>query len=222
MAEFPALPLFTDAIIADCAHLTDEEFGRYVRLLMLIWRSPDCRIPHNSEWVSRKMARPYSVLEPLITEFCYVDVNWITHQRLQKELSYLREKSKKQSARAKMRNYNKNGSCCGNAAPHASGNAPTPTPTPITSTNVEGVPPSIEDLLFGPALQYLIKNTGKPESECRSMIGKWRKQFGPDETLEALRKSQNAKAAQPVEYIARLLKPKERYKEKKSNVRTLK
>jgi hypothetical protein len=44
LAEFPALPLFTDAILADTAHLSHEEFGAYMRILILMWRTPECRI----------------------------------------------------------------------------------------------------------------------------------------------------------------------------------
>jgi len=45
MAEFPALPLWTDAYIADTQHLTNEEHGVYLRLLMFAWRSPDNSLP---------------------------------------------------------------------------------------------------------------------------------------------------------------------------------
>lgn len=45
MAEFPALPLFTDAYIADTAHLTNEEHGVYLRLLMFAWRTKTCSLP---------------------------------------------------------------------------------------------------------------------------------------------------------------------------------
>ena len=55
MAEFPALPLFTDAVIADCNHLTDEEFGAYMRILIVMWRSPGCKIPFADAWLMRRM-----------------------------------------------------------------------------------------------------------------------------------------------------------------------
>lgn len=45
MAEFPTMPLFTDAYIADTTHLTNEEHGVYFRLLMFAWRSRDCTLP---------------------------------------------------------------------------------------------------------------------------------------------------------------------------------
>jgi len=38
MAELPILPLKTDALIADTSHMTPEEFGAYVRLLLAMWR----------------------------------------------------------------------------------------------------------------------------------------------------------------------------------------
>lgn len=38
MAELPILPLKTDALIADTTHMTAEEFGAYMRLLIAMWR----------------------------------------------------------------------------------------------------------------------------------------------------------------------------------------
>lgn len=45
MSEYPHLPLFTDAFIADTMHLNAEETGAYLMLLMVAWRSPDCGVP---------------------------------------------------------------------------------------------------------------------------------------------------------------------------------
>jgi uncharacterized protein YdaU (DUF1376 family) len=38
MAELPILPLKTDALLADTAHMSPEEFGAYCRLLFTMWR----------------------------------------------------------------------------------------------------------------------------------------------------------------------------------------
>jgi|TARA_R110000796_G_scaffold56038_1_gene130191 uncharacterized protein YdaU (DUF1376 family) len=47
MANYPAMPLWTDAYIADTQHLTNEEHGVYLRLLMFAWRTPDCSLPND-------------------------------------------------------------------------------------------------------------------------------------------------------------------------------
>lgn len=133
MAEFAALPIFTDAWIADTAHLSRAERGLYMDLLMLIWRSPECRVPADLDWVSRKLRcspEERAMLENLIAEFCKSTGNWLTQKRLSQEFAFVREKREKQSDRAKSR-WNKDKSKChGNAEPHRSGNAPSPSPTP--------------------------------------------------------------------------------------------
>lgn len=53
MAEYPALPLFTDAYMADTRHLTAAQHGAYLLLLMTAWRMPDCRLPDDDLFLSR-------------------------------------------------------------------------------------------------------------------------------------------------------------------------
>lgn len=55
MAEFPALPLWTDAWVADTKHLTWLERGTYHDLLVLMWRSPGCRIPNDDHWLAKRL-----------------------------------------------------------------------------------------------------------------------------------------------------------------------
>ncbi len=126
MAEFPALPLWTDAYLADCSHLSDAEHGVYLQVLMTMWRSPECRIPNDSSWLARRFRRDVHDVEktirPILAEFCKTDGNWVWQPRLQKEWEYCRKKSEKNSETAKLRWQKGKGSC--------ERNAPTPTPTP--------------------------------------------------------------------------------------------
>lgn len=107
MADFAAMPFYTDSYLGDCWHLSDAEHGRYLLLLILMWQSPQCRIPNDHDWIARKLKRTLDEVEsdlvPLITEFCETDGNWITQKRLQQEFKYVSAKSKTQSERAKSR-----------------------------------------------------------------------------------------------------------------------
>lgn len=135
MAEFAALPLFTDAIIADAGYLTDQKFGAYMRLLMLTWRTPGCRIPNDDVWIAERLARPVeevvAIHRPIINEFFSSNGNYLFQKRLFKEFKYLTSRSKKQSERAKSRWDKEKDVCRGSTA---SGNAPHPTPPTPTIT----------------------------------------------------------------------------------------
>lgn len=53
MAEFPVLPLWADAYLADTKHLTPLEHGVYLLLLMCAWRHPDCSLPDDDKLLAR-------------------------------------------------------------------------------------------------------------------------------------------------------------------------
>ncbi len=139
LSKYPFLPLSTDAYIGDTDHLTFAEHGAYFRLLMIMWRTPGCRIPNDPEWIKRRLRASESeyenLIKPIIKEFCQTTGNWVTQKRLQNEYDYVKNKSKNQSARAKFRWDKEKDVCPTDAAPHQSGNAPTPIP------NIDNTPP---------------------------------------------------------------------------------
>ena len=53
MAEFPALPLWTDAYLGDTRHLTQAQHGAYLLLLITAWRTPDCSLPNDDLLLAR-------------------------------------------------------------------------------------------------------------------------------------------------------------------------
>lgn len=116
MADFPSLPLFTDAILADTDHLNDEEFGLYMRILILMWRTPGCRIPNDENWLKKRLKHAShtpllnnsnGIMETL-KEFCKCDGNFWTQKRLLKEYNYLKSIKERNKNNAQSRWGNKN------------------------------------------------------------------------------------------------------------------
>lgn len=133
MADYPALPLWTDALIGDTSHLDDERFGLYMRVLILMWRTPGCRVPNDLEWVMDKLpGRTKEQLTAIFAEFCSNDGNWIWQKRLKQEYRYVRATRTSRSAAAKSRWQKKKDSY--------RAYAPTPTPTPTIKNPPVGPP----------------------------------------------------------------------------------
>lgn len=64
---------------------------------------------------------------------------------------------------------------------------------------------SLGEIIFGSGLNYLIRN-GMIEAKARTMLGKWRKLYGEERLLEALRRSQATGASDPLAFVTGCLK----------------
>ena len=92
MAEFPALPLFTDAYIADTAHLTNEEHGVYLRLLMFAWRTEACSLPDNDARLALMVGvtkGKWNKLKPTIMSFWRLSNGEWTQKKLTKQRDFV-------------------------------------------------------------------------------------------------------------------------------------
>jgi uncharacterized protein YdaU (DUF1376 family) len=72
MAEFPAMPLWTDAYLGDTTHLNALEHGAYLLLLMTAWRTGDCALPDDDRLLARYArcdARQWKKLRPILETF---------------------------------------------------------------------------------------------------------------------------------------------------------
>lgn len=61
----------------------------------------------------------------------------------------------------------------------------------------------VKAALFGPCLRYLAGSM--PDDKARSMIGKWRRDFGDVDTAAAIAEAEKAAASQPLEFIIGVL-----------------
>ena len=98
VAEFPALPFFTDAYLADTRHLTTEEHGAYLLLLMCAWRTRGCSLKDDDKILARIAGvspTKWRRLRPVLSEFFTVD----SDKWQQKKLLYVYETVAKKVAR---------------------------------------------------------------------------------------------------------------------------
>jgi uncharacterized protein YdaU (DUF1376 family) len=200
--EYPALMLFTDSYLADTTHLSEAEHGRYLLLLIHMWRAPARRLPNDDAWLARKFGKTEDEvrdhLRPLLAEFFKTDGNWLYHTRLDREYAHLKARSEKQSARAKSRWTKEKGASRGNAS---AGNAPTPTTPkrespngdsyvdpPVEAAAPKPQPPTAEDVaaIWNQELGARVPRVVKLTPQRKAAAGKrLREDFGND--LEQVR-----------------------------------
>lgn len=142
MSAYPSLPLFTDAYIADTAHLTNEEHGAYLRLLMFAWRSPKCCLPDDDVKIARMLGltpKKWAALKPNVMAFWSLENGVWVQSRLSRERQFVEEKVEKrraagkQGGRPKSLENNETGKAKGSVS-ESKLKAPTPTLTPNTSS----------------------------------------------------------------------------------------
>ncbi len=147
MAEFPSLPLYTDAYIADTQHLTNEEHGAYLRLLMFAWRSPDCALPNDDKrlaiMVGMTPKKWASVRDTIMGFWTLNEIGWqqdrLTFERRRvSDLLTQKSNAGKASARAKSRKNKEPSSTSVATGDPTGGQQPDPVPNPSNTTLYSG------------------------------------------------------------------------------------
>lgn len=211
MADFPALPLWTDAYLSDTRHLSTEEHGAYLLLLMEAWRRPNCDLPDDDVFMARAAGLSpdrWAAIRPVVLAFWKRDGRRRTwsQKRLQRERDYVATKRQLQRDKAAKR-WKGEKSADAPAEPRQSrGNAPTPTPTPTTSvetsvsTGGEPPPPDPVKAMFDAGVR-LLGQAGTEERQARSILGRWSKAHGPEAVIVALGRAQREGAVDPVSFV---------------------
>jgi uncharacterized protein YdaU (DUF1376 family) len=134
MAKYPGLMLWTDAWIADTHHLTVELRGAYMDLLILMWRTPGCRVPNNDHWLARHLGytadQISNLVRPVIAEFCTLVAgdDFVAQKRLQREFAIAHGRKEKSALAARLRWAKKK------TDKQAMHSTPAPSPAPAHST----------------------------------------------------------------------------------------
>jgi uncharacterized protein YdaU (DUF1376 family) len=100
------LPLFTADFLADTMHLSAQETGAYLCLMMVAWQTPECRLPDNdkklSQW-ARVDAKTWRAIKAEVMAFWVLaDGSW-TQKRLAKERQHVAQVSEKRRAAIRKR-----------------------------------------------------------------------------------------------------------------------
>lgn len=96
MSQFPSLPLFTDAYLADTRHLSAQEHGAYLLLLMTAWRFPDCRLPDDDAKLSKWACvdgRTWKRIKPIVMSFWTSENGTWTQKRLAQEREFVSKRA---------------------------------------------------------------------------------------------------------------------------------
>lgn len=154
MAENPALPIWTDAYLADThPGLSLELHGCYFLMMMLAWRLPGCRLPDDDNYIAARLGIPISrwkrKFRPEMEKFWQVSGGHWTQKRLTREHEYVQSKKQQTSSAGKASARKRKQTVSTDVAPplQQDGNevgnetatalrcnetaTPTPTPTPL-------------------------------------------------------------------------------------------
>lgn len=88
-----------------------------------------------------------------------------------------------------------------------------PEPIKNSDTNVSGAeavaPPDLPTPaapdLWGEPLAYLVRKSKKPESQCRGILGKWRKTSSDAAIMDAITLAQIERAVEPISFVTKVL-----------------
>lgn len=106
MAEFPALPLWTDAYLGDTNHLNVTEHGAYLLLLITLWRSKTQELPDDNRLLARYArctTQQWEKLRPILEPFFVIENGLWIQGRLSDEWASVKKNSRRQSDKAKSR-----------------------------------------------------------------------------------------------------------------------
>lgn len=89
MAQAPIMPVFTDALIGDTTHLSTEQFGAYVLILIATWRNNGEPLPDDDKQlanVTRAGLQKWKKnLRPMVSKFFTVNASGWHQKRLESE-----------------------------------------------------------------------------------------------------------------------------------------
>jgi len=107
MSSLPYMQLYVSDYLADTAHLTAQQHGAYLLLLMNYWQKgkPLDNTNERLQYVARMTGEEWEANKDILAEFFWIDGDTWSHTRIDNDLEKVREKSEKAS-KAGQRSFN--------------------------------------------------------------------------------------------------------------------
>jgi uncharacterized protein YdaU (DUF1376 family) len=220
MAEFPALPLWTDAYLGDTTHLTTIEHGAYLLLLMTAWRTRDCALPDDDRLLARYArlnAHQWKRMRPILEPFFAISEGvWrqgrLTDERgaVERHRAQQSEKGKAGVAAKSLKRQERDKAGAKPGLP--SGQAEVqPDASSLTLTHLQGSEDKessaanlqtfdAETVMWRHGKLYL-QSQGVSPDKAGSLLGKWKRAYEAEAVIVALGRAQREGAIEPVSFI---------------------
>lgn len=211
------MPLFVADYMADTAHLSRDEDGGYLRLLMAYWRKGGPLVADDTALARIAKATPaeWRRLRPVLSQFFEErDGHW-HNKRSDAELADAVERMRSKSeagakgAAARWQAHSKrNGNSIADALPTQ---WPPPPPSPSqkipSATHSAGSPSDLWKQVWEQGRAYLVSQ-GQTEGDARKALMRWRQNHHETDILRALKVAETNAVELPIPYVETLLKGK--------------
>jgi uncharacterized protein YdaU (DUF1376 family) len=188
------MPVFIGDHHTETLHFTTRQHGAYILLLMAAWMAGGSLVDDDIRFCMLTRLSPDQWAEDRATLaqlFTVADGKW-SHARLIEELAHAADNKQKKSIAGSR-----------SAAKRQQNANPSPSPSPSSEAKASGAE-DVAAVVFSQGLDWLSRTSGRPETACRGLLGKWRQKLGSDETLLVLLgRAQREGVIEPVGWLER-------------------
>jgi uncharacterized protein YdaU (DUF1376 family) len=206
MSKAPFMPVFTDALISDTTHLSAQEFGAYLLILLTTWRNNGVPLADNDVRLARVCRVSLRVWRQhtraaLVPFFDIRDGSW-RQMRLQKEYSktQLRISQRVDAANSRWLKT-KETEYAAASQPHMES-----IPIPIKKEDTLAKANGADAPSFDPVKEIFDRGLRILGQAQRSLLGKLRKQHGDIAVLEAICACETEHPSDPAPFLIRSCK----------------
>jgi uncharacterized protein YdaU (DUF1376 family) len=204
------MPLYWGDYLRDTGHLNATQHGFYLLLIGHYWTTGKPLPDDDSKlWrIARADSRDHwEEHRAVVAEFFKVADGVWQHARIDEELVLAVEKraaAKERAEHAASKRWakHKQSSKHAQSMPKAMLEECPPSPSPAVSVP-NGTGGDTAAVIFREGLAWLVKQSGRSESECRSLLGKARKDVGDEALIAILGQAQRHGPIDAVEYLSK-------------------